>query len=89
MTIEDAKLYLRIDGNDEDALINDLLKASESYLSDAIDDYETKKAENGPEWVAKAEQARRLLIADWYENRLAVGRPECAAVSLLLAQLQL
>lgn len=87
MTLNDVKLYLRIDGTNEDNLINELITASESYMRDAISDFDDKKAD--PEWLAKAEQAQRLLIADWFENRLPTARPANAAVTLIITQLQL
>ena len=89
MTLNDAKLYLRVDNDDENNLINELMKSAVSYMAGAIDGYEEKKASASPEWKAQAEQAERLLIADWYENRLPVGRPANAAVTFIITQLQL
>ena len=88
-TIEQVKLYLRIDTNDEDTLLNDLRSRAESYMQDAVDDFSSTYANASAEWKAKADQCELLLIADWYENRLAKERPVASAVSLLLTQLQL
>lgn len=83
------KLFLRVDGNEEDTLIQNLIQASEAYLEDAIDDFQTKYNEKGELWRAKADLARKLLIADWFENRLPTTTPPQASVSLLIVQLQL
>ena len=88
-TLEQVKLYLRIDTNDEDALLNNLISTAESYMQGAVDDFDSTYALSDAEWKAKADQCELLLIADWYENRLAKERPVASAVSLLLAQLQL
>ena len=89
MTLNDVKIYLRVDNTVEDEFISSLMSAAESYLEDAVDNFQAKKLTKGPSWVAKAEQAERLLINDWYENRQAKERPVCSAVALLITQLQL
>lgn len=89
MTLSDVKLFLRVDGDSEDILINDLMNAADNYLAGAIDNFDEKYQNADNNWKAKADQAKRLLIADWYENRLAVGRPEMSAITLLITQLQL
>lgn len=89
MELNDVKLFLRVDGNNEDILINDLIKTAHSYMAGAVDNFDEKYQNADDRWKAKADQAMRLLIADWYENRLAVGRPEMSAVALLITQLQL
>ena len=89
MTLNDAKTYLRIDNTAEDELVTSLINAAQSYMEDAVDGYTEKKLTNGSAWTAKAEQAERLLINDWYEHRLAEARPVSAAVTLLITQLQL
>lgn len=88
-TLEQVKLYLRIDTDDEDSLLNDLRNSAESYMQDAVDDFSSTYATASESWKAKADQCELLLISDWYENRLAQGRPVSSAVSLLLSQLQL
>ena len=88
LTLVDAKNYCRATDED-DALVQGLLDASESYLEGAVDDYTTKYANASASWQAKADLARKLMIADWYENRLATERPISSAVNLLITQLQL
>lgn len=89
MTLQDVKLYLRIDNDTEDALISELMSAADSYLDDAIDNFSTRYTNGSAAWKAKADTAKKLLIADWYENRLPVERPVAPAVVLLITQLQL
>lgn len=63
MTIEETKEFLRIDGNDEDLLIQSLLTAAESYLTNAGVTVTTG---------ALYDLAVKLLVSHWYENREAV-----------------
>jgi len=87
MTLDDIKLFLRVDDSVEDSLIQDLSDAADDYLASAIDDYETKRLDTG--FAKKADLAKKLLITDWYENRLPASRPVCSAVELIVTQLQL
>jgi hypothetical protein len=87
LTLNDAKAYCRATDED-DVLVQQLMDASESYLEGAVDDYTIKYANCGTSWQAKADLARKLLVADWYENRLATERPVSPAIRLLLVQLQ-
>lgn len=73
MDLSDVKTYLRVDGDDEDALIQNLITAAERYA----------KAKTGKTKVIvdNAEQdiatddlwclGIKLLVADAYENRLS------------------
>lgn len=88
LTLTDAKNFCRATDED-DVLVQGLIDASESYLVSAIDDYKTKYAGADTEWQSKADLAKKLLVADWYENRLATDRPVSSAVCLLISQLQL
>lgn len=88
LTLTDAKNYIRATDED-DVLVQSLIDASKSYLSGAVDDFESRYEQAGANWQAKAELAQKLLIADWYENRTPEGRPASSAVELLIAQLQL
>lgn len=83
MTIEEAKEFLRIDGNDEDLLIQSLLTAAENYLTNA-----GVTVTSGPLY----ELAIKLLVSHWYENRavVGVGKADKLAFSLdsIIAQLK-
>ncbi|KXY32221.1 DNA-packaging protein [Bacillus cereus] len=83
LKLEEAKEYLRVDGNEEDMLISSLITAAEIYIKNATSKNVDLKSE-------LAKLAARILIAHWYENREAVGKAEQLAFSLqsILVQLQ-
>ena len=68
ITLDEAKEYLRIDGDEDNTLINTLIKASEEYLQNAT----------GRSFDTTNNLARLfclLLVVDWYENRgLTAGK---------------
>lgn len=62
VTLEEAKMWLRVDGDEEDLQLNSLIIASEMYLKNAT----------GRTFDDTNELARLFcltLIVDWYENR--------------------
>jgi len=64
LKIEDIKLYLRVDGTDEDALIASLQTAAIQYLQDTTGKtYDTANELQN--------MLIKLLVANWYENRVA------------------
>ena len=77
MTLDDAKLYLRVDTDDDDTLIQALITAAESYINQQTG--KTKRIvgidQNGQpiyEDIKESELwklAVKLLLAHWYENR--------------------
>ncbi|MGG3674935.1 head-tail connector protein [Bacillus nitratireducens] len=83
LTLEEAKKYLRVDGDEEDDLIASFITAAEQYIKNATSKNVDLKSE-------LAKLAARILIAHWYENREAVGKAEQLAFSLqsILVQLQ-
>jgi len=82
LTVENAKLYCRIDNNEEDDLIKNLIDAADSYIKTACGDYNS----NSP----KAELCQRILVNHWYENRSATGSTKGLKYSLdnLLIQIR-
>lgn len=88
LTLSETKNYIRATYEDDD-LVQTLMDASESYLQGAVDNYTDKYSTASPEWQKKADLARKLLIADWYENRTPTERPVSPAVRLIISQLQL
>ncbi|WP_206774426.1 head-tail connector protein, partial [Bacillus cereus] len=78
LTVEEAKKYLRVDGDEEDDLITSFVEAAEIYIKNV-----DLKSE-------LAKLAARILIAHWHENREAVGKAEQLAFSLqsIFVQLQ-
>jgi len=67
LTVDEVKLYLRVDFADDDNLINLLISNAETYLRDSIEDYDRKVANDS--FKNKAKLAMLVLIADWYDNR--------------------
>lgn len=66
ITLEEAKEWLRVDGEEDDVTINMLIKAAEKYIYKAT----------GKTFDEKNEDAKLLclfLVADWFENRLLTG----------------
>lgn len=88
LSVEDVKNYCRATDEDDEMILT-LMDASESYLAGAIDNYASLYESKGRSWRAKADLAKKLLVADWYENRLATERPVSPAIRLILTQLQL
>jgi uncharacterized phage protein (predicted DNA packaging) len=64
-TLEEAKMYLRIDHSDEDALITDLINTSENLCKDIIR-LEFSELENIPETL---KTAVLYGVTYLYENR--------------------
>lgn len=63
MDIEELKLYLRVDGDSDDAIIMTMQQAAIEYLTNAG----IKESEK-----PLYQLAIKLLVAHWYENRQAV-----------------
>ncbi|OUZ05857.1 DNA-packaging protein, partial [Aeromicrobium sp. PE09-221] len=83
LTLEEAKKYLRVDGDEDDDLIASFIEAAEIYIKNATSKNVDLRSE-------LAKLAARILIAHWHENREAVGKAEQLAFSLqsILIQLQ-
>ena len=63
VTLEEAKVYLKVESNvtDEDELITALISAASEYIKNA-----TGKADSGSQIY---ELCEKILVAHWYENR--------------------
>lgn len=61
MKLEDVKLYLRIDGDEEDALIQSMMQAGAEYIRSAVGEYDD------------ADPTAQILLAaivqNMYDNR--------------------
>lgn len=68
LTLEETKLFLRIDDGAEDTFIQVLIDAANSYLANATGNT-TFDSTN-----ALARLFCLVLISDWFENRLMVGK---------------
>jgi len=85
LTLDETKTWLRVDGSDEDATIEMLISAAETYLHNATEvEFD---AEN-----SLAKLFCLVLVADWYENRELIGSQPSDKVRFtiqsMLAQLQ-
>ena len=69
MTLDDVKLYIRVDSNDEDALIQYLMDAAQGYLQRMTGKIYVP---TDPVW----NMAIKYICSHWYENRddTVVGR---------------
>lgn len=63
LTLEKAKLFLRIDHSEEDALIQSLIDSAVAYIEDTTG--MTADNQNSP----LLETLQAFLVANWYENR--------------------
>ena len=90
ITLNDVKVYLRIDTDAEDALLNKLMAVSMATLTGAVDNYDlliTLK----PQLAEKGDMVQLSMIADLYENRNLEGQAPQAysrIVETMIHQLQ-
>jgi len=85
LELEEAKTWLRIDGDDENSLVETLIGAAETYLHNA-----TEIQFDNTNHLARL--FCLVLCADWYENRDLIGQQPSDKVRFtiqsILAQLQ-
>ncbi len=75
LTLQEAKNYLRVDTDADDALIGMLIQAAEAYLENATGkEYPETDEQGNPIGYALEKIYLNLLIAYWYENRSAAPR---------------
>lgn len=67
LSLKDVKNYIRVDVDEDDKLIENMMNSAYSYVRGAIDDFEIK-CENDL-FENKAEHIMLFLIAEWYDNR--------------------
>lgn len=82
MLLDDIKLYLRVDGTEEDTQIQSLIDAAEAYLTNAG----CTKNETNTLYALAVE----MLVSHWYENRQPIGKADKLAFGLdaIITQLQ-
>lgn len=68
VSLSDVKLYLRIDGDADDSLLQACMAAAESYLVSAVSDYKANY-EASADYAAKADLVSLALISEMYRNR--------------------
>ena len=85
LTLEEAKTWLRVDGDDENSIIETLIGAAETYLHNA-----TEVQFDNTNHLARL--FCLVLCADWYENRDLIGQQPSDKVRFtiqsMLSQLQ-
>lgn len=90
ITLNDVKVYLRIDTDAEDALLNKLMAVSMATLTGAVDNY-ALLIQLKPQLEEKGDMVQLSMIADLYENRNLEGQaPQSYSriVETMLHQLQ-
>lgn len=68
MTLETVKNYLRVDGNDDDSLIQLEIDAAHAYMCGAVSNF-TALYEADEAFRNAADVAKLAIIAQLYENR--------------------
>lgn len=62
LTVEEAKHYLRVDFKRDDALLEELIRASDEYLIGAVGKEYDKDCE-------RSKMLQRIVVQDLYDNR--------------------
>lgn len=85
VTLEEAKLQLRVEFDEDDALISSYITAArqwaEGFLNTAL---VIAEGEEPPEVKQTWKQAILLTVANWYQNRETGGVPNAAQQLLWL-----
>ena len=68
LTLEKVKLYLRLDTEFEDELVTNLMVVAESYMTDAVTNYQKHYAVD-EKFAAKADLVKLAIIAENFNNR--------------------
>lgn len=91
VSVAEAKKHLRIDGDYDDADIQQIyIPAAEAYLEGAVDDFALKVLE--PHLLAIAKLVCLVLVGEFYDNRELIDnrkRQPSYTVQALITQLQL
>ncbi|EHM37864.1 head-tail connector protein [Anaeroglobus geminatus] len=66
MTLNDVKLYLRVDGYDEDDVIQSLIDAAKEFIK-------TGTGVTFTDTDARHVLTLKMIVAHWYDNRGLVG----------------
>lgn len=80
LTLEEVKNDLRVDLEEDDDLIENLIAAAQRYLENATGKEYPETDENGEKIDYSLEKVyMNLLIAYWYENRSATSSSKASA----------
>lgn len=94
LTLQEAKVHLRTDHDDDDDYIEDLILVAQEYIRDILTPLPDPDADPlDPPFVLpvtqKQKQVCRLLVAHWYANREAVSDAPKSEVPLAVRALLL
>lgn len=67
ITLEELKMFLRIDYSDDDIMLNDFIQTTEEYIKDIVSDYDIKI--KNERFKRKASLAAKFIISELYDNR--------------------
>lgn len=85
MDLEFVKNYLRVDTDEDDSLINHLIKSANAYMSGAIDEYDSKMEIEG--FKLMAQLVMLTMISEWYDNRLYTKNSNYDKVSKIVTSM--
>ena len=68
LDLQAVKLYLRIDSDYENSLIESLIEVAESYLIDGVTDYQKNYAID-EKYRQKADLLKKVIVSELYNNR--------------------
>lgn len=71
--LDKAKTYLRVEYDDDDEYIKELIEVAYTYIREGITGYDTKI--NHPAFEQKADMVARAIIQNLYDERYLMGRP--------------
>lgn len=68
ITLQEAKDYLRVDGDEEDIFISQLITLAYDYLLDGVTDFEEKL--KNVRFKEKARICIKALVQEFFDNRI-------------------
>ena len=85
VTLEEAKLQLRVEFDEDDALISSYITAAREWAEGFLNrSLVAPEGEDAPEVKQTWKQAMLLIVANWYQNRESGGIPNAAQYLLWL-----
>lgn len=89
LTLDEVKLFMRVESDVDDVLIARMMTVAEGNIRDAVTDYEKKAADAA--FLAKSEMCQIVIITELYENRnqgVKESKDYSYAVRSMITQLQ-
>ena len=72
MDLASIKEYLRVDNSSQDNYIDVLIKISDDYMENAIDNYREKMKDD--KFKMKSEICQKAIIQDMFDNRALINK---------------